>query len=70
MKKSILVVAASIALTLSLAGCEENVQTVAEKADQANRQAQDDLKARAIQVVPVPHITKSIDPHSIELYSL
>lgn len=70
MKKSILVVAASIALTLSLAGCEENVQTAAEKADQANRQAQDDVKTWAIQVVPVPHITKSIDPHSIELYNL
>lgn len=68
MKKSILVVTASMALTLSLAGCEDNVQTAGEKADEANRQAQDDVKARATQAVPVPHITNFQARKNIEEY--
>lgn len=68
MKKSIFVIVASIALTLSLAGCEESAQTAAEKADQANKQAQDDVKARATQAVPVPHITNFQARKNIEEY--
>jgi hypothetical protein len=49
---------ASIALlSLALAGCGEMSTTAAEKADKANKQAQDDVKARATQSVPVPHIS-------------
>jgi hypothetical protein len=68
MKKSIFVVVATIALTLSLAGCKESVQTAAEKADAANKQAQNDVKARATQAVPVPHISNFQARKNIEEY--
>lgn len=52
-----LTVAAVLFSALALAGCKENTSTAAEKADKLNKQAQNDVKARATQSVPVPRVT-------------
>lgn len=56
MKMKRLTVASIAVAGLFLAGCED-LDTPAEKADQANKKARDDVKARATQSIPVPQIT-------------
>lgn len=61
--------AASIAVVgLALVGCFDQNTTAAERADQANKRAQNDVKARATQSVPVPQITNFQARKNIEEY--
>lgn len=66
--KKIILTSSIIAASLALAGCKDTTQSAAERADQANKQAQNDTKARATQAVPVPHITNFQARKNIEEY--
>lgn len=50
-------ITAILAAGVVLAGCKDNTTSAAEQADRLNLQAQQDVKARATQSVPVPQVT-------------
>lgn len=52
-----LIVSSIAVLGLTLAGCSDQSTSAAEQADAANKSAQNDVKARATQSIPVPHIS-------------
>lgn len=66
--KKIILISSIVVASLALAGCKDTTQSAAERADQANKQAQNDIKARATQAVPVPHITNFQARKNIEEY--
>lgn len=46
-----------VMMTVALSGCQETSKTAAQKADEANQRAKNNVKAKATQSVPVPEIT-------------